>query len=234
MSNRPACLVTGGSSGIGLDTAIRFAREGYDLALCARDETRLSATADRLRSEFGCRVFVQSVDLSEPAAGSHFVASSLGEFGRIDVVVNNAGLAPNAAIAEFDPAELEAVLQVNVASVVEIVQSAWEAMRAAGGGVIVNVSSLAAVDPFPGFSVYGGSKAFIETFTLAIANEGREHNIRAFCVRPGAVDTPLLRKLFPDFPAEQRLAATAVAELIFGLTGDGLRYSSGEAITIRK
>ncbi len=234
MSDRSVCLITGGTSGIGLETAIRFAREGYDISLCARDEARLNAVADRLRSEFKCHVFIEPVDLSQPLAGTHFVDLSLSEFGRVDVLINNAGLAPNTAIEKVVPTELEAVLRVNVTTVFETVQRAWEPMQESGGGVIVNVSSLAAVDPFPGFSIYGGSKAFVETFTRAIADEGREHNIRAFCVRPGAVDTPLLRKLFPDFPVEQRLQPTDVANLIYSLTGESLRHSSGEAITIRK
>jgi len=234
MSDRPTCLVTGGSSGIGLETAIRFARSGYDLALCARDEQRLNAVAERLRSEHDCRVFADSLDLAQAEAGARFVKAAIAELGRLDVLVNNAGLAPNCEVDAVQRSDFDATLAVNVSAVFETVQAAWGSMRDAGGGVIVNVSSLAAVDPFPGFSVYGGTKAFVETFTQAIANEGREHGIRAFCVRPGAVNTPLLRKLFPDFPTEQRLEPAAVAELIFSLTGDGLRHSSGEVITIRK
>lgn len=234
MSDRPVCLITGGTSGIGFETAKRFAREGYDLAICARDEVRLKAVADELQDEFGCRVLTHAVDLSQPVAGAEFVAVASAELQRIDVLVNNAGLAPNAPVEELRPEDVRATLTVNVSTVVETVQTAWHAMKTTGGGVIVNVSSLAAIDPFPGFSVYGGTKAFVETFTQAIASEGREHNIRAFCVRPGAVNTSLLRKLFPDFPEDERLEPAAVADLIFSLTGDSLRYSSGEAITIRK
>ena len=76
--------------------------------------------------------------------------------------------------------------------------------RAQSGGTIVNISSLAAVDPFPGFSLYGASKAWVELFTRATADEGRGIGIRAFAVRLGAVDTPLLRGLFPEFPARKR------------------------------
>ena len=107
-------------------------------------------------------------------------------------------------------------------------------MRKQHSGVIVNVSSLAAADPFPGFSVYGGCKAWVETFTRAIAAEGREFGLRAFSVRPGAVETPMLRGVFPDFPRDQTLAPEDVAELIFSLTLPGLQYSSGEAIVIKK
>ena len=73
-------------------------------------------------------------------------------------------------------------------------------MRRQSGGTIVNISSMAAVDPFPGFSVYGATKAWVELFTKAIAEEGRADGILAFSLRLGAVETPMLRGLFPDFP----------------------------------
>lgn len=234
MNKRPVCAITGGSSGIGLETARRFAREGYDLALCARNEERLTVAERQLVDACGVSVLATPSDLAEPGNGTAFIQTAVEHFGRIDVLINNAGIAPNCTAEFFDASTFDLTLAVNVRAVFETVRAVWETMKHAGRGVIVNVSSLAAVDPFPGFSVYGGTKAFIETFTLAVANEGKDDGIRAYCVRPGAVDTPLLNGLFPDFPAQERLEPRAVADLIFALTGEDMRHSSGESITIRK
>lgn len=233
MSNRPVCIITGGSSGIGFETARRFAAEGYNLALCARNADRLAAAESDL-SERGVDVLAKSVDLSEPGSATAFVNAAVKTLGRVDVLVNSAGVAPNRSLQSFDPTTFDRTVAVNVRAVFETTWAVWEPLKHVGGGVIINVSSLAAVDPFPGFSVYGGTKAFVETFTLAVANEGKGDGIRAFCVRPGAVDTPLLRSLFPDFPKEERLAPSAIADLIFHLCSDSMRYSSGESITIKK
>ena len=107
-------------------------------------------------------------------------------------------------------------------------------MKAAGGGSIVNVSSQAAVSPFQGFSVYGGTKAFVDLFTKAVAEEGKPHGISVFSVRPGAVDTPLLRELFPDFPLDQAVTAEEVANVIWQLTQPEMRFSAGDPISVKR
>ena len=105
-------------------------------------------------------------------------------------------------------------------------------MLGQGGGVIVNVSSLAAVDPFPGFSLYGASKAWMDLLTVALATEGSEKGIRVCSIRPGAVETPMLRSLFPDFPTEQCVSPEAVAERIWGCVSDPQNYESGKAYEV--
>ncbi|MFK7817933.1 MAG: SDR family oxidoreductase [Planctomycetaceae bacterium] len=234
MSKRPVCLITGASRGIGAATAKRFAADGYDLHLSARSESQLVALADELRQQFDVVANSFTVDLSKVGGATNVVADCVQQFGFIDVLVNNAGVAPNCELETFSDVDIAATLAVNVAAVIESTKAVIPHMKQRNGGVIVNVSSLAAVDPFPGFSVYGGTKAFVETFTKAISAEGKPHGIRTFCVRPGAVDTPLLQSLFPDFPAEQRLAPEDVAALIFSLCSDELKYSSGEAVTIQR
>ena len=90
-------------------------------------------------------------------------------------------------------------------------------MTRQGGGTIVNMSSMAAVDPFEGFSVYAGCKAWVEAFSKGVAAEGQPVNIRVVCVRPGAVETPMLRGLFPQFPADQVVAPDQVADIVYKL-----------------
>lgn len=234
MSSRPVCAITGGTSGIGLATARRFAAAGYDLALCARNAKALGALGQEIEAEFQTRVYTAATDLTETGAAARFISGAATDFGSIDVLVNNAGLAPNCPVESFRDEDFAAAVSLNITAVFEATRAVWPIMKKAKGGVIVGVSSLAAIDPFPGFSVYGGTKAFVETFTQAIADEGRGDGIRAYCVRPGAVDTPLLRSLFPDFPNEQRLDPSDVAAMIFGLCSESMRHSSGEAVTIKK
>ena len=90
-------------------------------------------------------------------------------------------------------------------------------MAKAKQGIVVNISSMAAIDPFTGFSLYGASKGWIETWTKALADEGQRKGIRVYGIRPGAVETPMLRRLFPDYPAQQCVAPTEIAEAIFDL-----------------
>ena len=100
------------------------------------------------------------------------------------------------------------------------------------GGTIINISSMSAVDPFVGFSTYGASKAWLDLLTHSLAQEGKDLNIRVCSIRPGAVDTPLLRGLFPDFPPEQCVTPEAVADIVLGCVTSPSDYPSGSAFPI--
>lgn len=231
-SNGRVCVVSGGSSGIGLATAARFLAAGYRVVICGRDQERLDAALVSLAADDECVAI--SLDVSESDAGERLVRFATERFGRIDVLVNNAGVAPLAPACEMSRDDFETCLATNVGGVFGLSQAAWPALRKVGGGAIINISSLSASDPFPGLGVYGASKAWVELFTQAMAEEGREHNIRVLAVSPGAVDTPLLRSLFPDIPQEVRLAAEDVAGLVFQLSQPEMAHVTGQAIKIRK
>ena len=143
-------------------------------------------------------------------------------------------VAPLAAFEQTTAEAFDEVVNVNIRSIYLGTQAVWPVMRASGGGVIVSVSSLAAVSPFTGFSAYGASKAWLDIVTKAWADEGRAHGIRAYSVRPGAVATPMLAGLFPDFPAEQTVSADEVADVICQLALPPWRFSSGEAFTVSR
>ncbi len=229
----PVAIITGASRGIGLATAFRFAEEGCDLVLAARTAGPLERAAEQVR-ERGVRVEALPTDLADPAAAAELVDIARGAFGRLDVLVNNAGAAPLAPIADMPTDSFEATLALNCGAVFHATQAAWPLLVETGGGVIVNVSSMASVDPFPGFAVYGACKAWVNLFTQAAAAEGRPAGIRVFAVAPGAVDTELLDGLFPDFPAEQRLAPREVAETILAVCQPSLTFSSGQTVFVRK
>lgn len=231
--SRPSLVITGGTEGVGQATVMRFAAAGYDIATCARRRAPLEALRDRVEA-LGVHCLALELDLSEPKAGGRLVAAAMERFGRVDVLVNNAGYAHCRPIAEQDEASAAATLAVNVQAVFDTTRACWAPMRERGGGLVVNVSSLASTDPFPGLNIYGAAKAWVNLFTKATADEGRETGIRAYAIALGAVETPMLRGLFPDFPAAQTLSPAAVADFIFSLREPALAPASGQTLVCRR
>jgi len=227
------CVITGASRGIGLATALRFARAGARLVLAARDPQAIEA-ARREVERAGAACEAVAADVATRAGAESLVAAARRRFGGLDVLVNNAGAAPRAPLDELTDEQFELALAANVRSVFYATRAAWRPLRERGGGVVVSVSSLASDDPFPGFAVYGACKAWVNLFTRAIAAEGRPLGIRAFAVAPGAVETGMLRGLFPDFPAPQALAPDDVAGVIESVCAAGMAHASGQTIFVRK
>ena len=232
LKNEKVCIVTGGSNGIGLATAKRFASEGYRLAICGRRQEKLDAALALLESTSSA--IAVCGDIGNQKVQQQLIEQTLEKFGRIDVLVNNAGSAPLATIENIDAESFNEVFQTNIQAAFALSQSAWKHMASSGGGSIVNISSMAAIDPFPGFSIYGASKAWLELFTKAIAAEGEEHSIRVCCVRPGAVETDLLRGLFPDYPADQCVSPEEIADKVWSCVADPETHPSGEAFTVSR
>ena len=228
-------MVTGGSSGIGLAVSRRFAAEGYQVAICGRDKKKLAAATqviDQVSLDAGHakKAFQFAADLADVEQAKSFASATLDRFGQVDVLVNNAALAPLAEFDTISPESFEATTNVNIRSVFYLTQAIWKSMRQSDCGstsTIVNISSLAAIDPFPGFSLYGASKAWIDLFTQALAAEGEEQRVRVCSVRPGAVETPLLRGLFPDFPPDQCVSSDTVAETVWGCVAIPEKFPSG-------
>lgn len=234
---KPVCVLTGGTSGIGLETAKRFAQEGYHVVTGGRDGTRLAtakSVIEKTRAK-STETIVIELDLSRPREATKLVERALESFGQIDVLVHCAAVAPLKPLEALSAIEFDAAIDVNIRSQFYLTQAAWLAMlRQRTGGTIVNVSSISAVDPFPGFSVYGACKAWSDLFCVALAQEGKPQGIRVFSIRPGAVETPMLRGLFPDFPAEQALAPHDVANLIWTICQPPFQDCSGFPLTIRR
>ncbi len=230
------CLITGGSSGVGLATADTFARAGSHVAICARDAERLKDAHDHLVQVAGNadNVLAVQADIARADEAMRVVSETIERLARIDLLVNNAGMAPLAPLDEMSDDAIDACIDLNVRSTYYVTRSVWRAMKQQGSGIVVNISSQAAVDPFPGFSLYGATKAWMELFTVALAGEGREHGIRSYCIRPGAIETPMLRGLFADFPAEQCVSPQEVADAIWAVCGPELANSSGQIIRVSK
>lgn len=218
MADHKVAIVTGASSGIGRETAIQLAQEGYHLALVSRSRQKLQETADLATSvaAAGVEWELMPTDLCDPQATRNLARNTLERFGRIDAVANVAGYATLLAIEQVTEAIWRSVIDTNLSCVVHLTAAIWPILRQQNGGVIVNVSSMASVDPFPGLAVYAAAKAGLNIFTRATAQEGQDVGIRAVAISPGAVETPMLRELFDEaaIPPSKTLAPEDVAAVI--------------------
>ena len=226
-------VVTGGGRGIGRAICLRFAADGAQVVAASRSETELTQTRGLIEASGG-RCDVQPTDVCQPDDIGALVESTVARWGRLDVLVQCAGVAPLGTIEEFDPALFETTLAVNVTAVYRGCRAVWPVMRKQGGGVIVNISSVASIDPFPGFAAYGASKAWINAWTRALADEGRAFGIRVFAVAPGAVETRMLRAAFPDFPNDQALQPSHVDEVGPHMAQPACQYATGQTIFVKK
>ncbi len=233
MLNGRTIIVTGAGRGIGRAIARRFGASRANVVAVARNERELDETR-RMVERDGSRCLAVRADVSRTEDVDRVVEEAVEAFARIDGLVNNAGLAALSSIDALEPEQFDTLVASNIRSVFLCCRAVWPNMRESGGGVIVNVSSLAADDPFPGFAAYGATKAFVNTFSQALHAEGAPAGIRVYCVAPGAVDTQMLRGPFPDYPAERTLDPDDVAVLIESLFAPAARHVGGQPIRIRR
>ncbi len=185
-------LVTGASSGIGLEIARQLARRGADLVLTARREDRLSALAAELRAQHGVDVRVVPADLAAPDAAVALYARTEGEGLPVDILVNNAGLGAWKAFADAPWETTASLLQVNVTALTQLTRLFVPRMIARRRGHVMNVASIGAYTPTPWFAVYAASKAYVRNFTEALDHELQGTGVRACCVCPGGTATGFL------------------------------------------
>lgn len=226
-------IVTGAGRGIGRAVARRLAAAGANVAIASRTLEQLSET-QKLIERAGGRVLAEVADVTCAEDVERLVDETQAAFGTVSILVNNAGLATVATLEQLEPPEFEKLIAANIRSVYLCCRAVWPIMASAGGGTIINISSVAAFDPFPGLGTYGAAKAFVNTFTKALAEEGRPQGIRVYGVAPGAVETDMLRGSFPDYPADQTLQPDEVAALVETLLSPACAHISGQTIVIKK
>ena len=207
---RGTALVTGASAGLGAEFARLCAAGGYDVVLVARSAARLGELADALSGRYGIAARSLPSDLSDPAAPSEILARMAGT--PVDLLINKAGLGLRGAFAETDWARESSLLQVNVLSLAHLTKLFLPEMLRRRTGRILNVASTAAFVPGPFMAVYYASKAFVLSFSEALANEvqGTGVSVTALCPGPtrtdfaevaGVTDTPLFHG--PTMSAEE-------------------------------
>lgn len=177
-------IVTGASGGIGLAAARLFAERGAKVALVARSAERLAALAAELPEALAV-----PTDMRDAAAIQAMVAQVREHYGHIDVLVNNAGQGMHVPVAEADPDDYRAVLELNVVSVLVAMQAVLPVMRAQGGGVIVNISSGLSRRIVPGVGPYASTKYALNALTLTARLELAPENIRVGLMLPGLTTT---------------------------------------------
>jgi NAD(P)-dependent dehydrogenase (short-subunit alcohol dehydrogenase family) len=183
-------IVTGGTSGIGLATAMRLAQEGANVVLAARDADGLAEAERRLRASGAPAVLCSQCDVSDENQVRQTVDSTIARFGRLDVVVNNAGIMVFKPIEEQTGQDWQQVLAVDLMGSFYFIKHAFRAMT--HGGAIVNVSSIHAVQTEPLIAPYAAAKTALLSLTRSAALEGKPRGIRVNAVLPGAIDTPML------------------------------------------
>jgi 3-oxoacyl-[acyl-carrier protein] reductase len=182
-------LVTGGSLGIGKGIARVLAKEGVDVAICARRKEPLEAAADEIRRESGRKVLAIPADLTKREDAEHFINAAARHFGRIDILVNNAGSAPGGVIESIDEDGWMQGLQLKFMGYVRCLKAALPIMRQQGGGRVVNLIGNDGVKDSYWEIVPGACNAAGQNLTKALAGQYGKHNISFVAVNPGPVRT---------------------------------------------
>jgi NAD(P)-dependent dehydrogenase (short-subunit alcohol dehydrogenase family) len=178
------CLVTGSTSGIGLETARLLAAEGGRVAICGRGSERVERAREQVRAELGV-----VADLSEPGAPDELVAETQSALGPVQCLVNNVGQAYEASFEELSDRQWDELWQLNVMSYVRCIRAVLPSMREAGGGTIVNVSSSAGKRPSTGMPNYSVTKAAVLSISRLVADLYAKDGIRCNAVTPGPTAT---------------------------------------------
>lgn len=241
-TNRVA-LVTGASSGIGRACALRLATDGFAVVVGGRNADRAKAVVDEI-SAAGGTVTTALGDVAEPGYGEAAVATAVGTFGRLDVLVNAAGVITRADAEGTSDEEWYRVMSTNVDGLFRTSRAALPALRSAGGGAIVNISSTNGLVGAAGLAAYCASKGAVTNLTRAMALDHAAEGIRVNAVCPGAVDTHMLyserdrtvdevRAInLPDIPEGRIPVAEEVAHLVAFLADDRSRHVNGANLSV--
>jgi NAD(P)-dependent dehydrogenase (short-subunit alcohol dehydrogenase family) len=217
VAQQRAAIVTGASSGIGLAIADVLGQEGYGLTVAARRAEKLEAAASSLRDK-GYAVQAVAGSLGDEQGVQAVVAAHRERYGRLDVLINNAGVGIGAPVAEIDTKKLDIQLATNLRSIILFYRETVELLRAAaaehGTAQVVNTASIAGKRGQPWLSVYSATKGAVVNFTEAMHKELSAEGIKSTALCPGFVDTPMTEFVKASVPAEQMITPGDVAEAV--------------------
>ncbi len=189
MNDRPVVVITGASAGIGRATAVRFAREGANLVLAARSQERLERLAERLDQRFSVETLVVRCDVREHEQVDALVEAALARFGRIDVLVNNAGYGLYGRVEDTPEEAFRDLLETNVLGTHHAIRAVLPHMRRQGSGHIVNVGSVVGKRSWPYHGAYAASKFALTGLTQALRGELAGSGVTVSLVLPASTDT---------------------------------------------
>jgi NAD(P)-dependent dehydrogenase (short-subunit alcohol dehydrogenase family) len=212
-----AALVTGASSGIGLAIADLLGEEGYGLTVAARRPDKLSAAVEGLRGK-GYDVEEVAANLTDEADIQRVVAAHRERFGRLDVLVNNAGVGVGAPVAEHQTKRIDMQLDLNLRAIILFYRECADMLKAAGGehrsALVVNLSSIAGKSGAGWLSVYAATKAAVIGWTQSMNKELADDGIKNVALCPGFVDTPMADFVKGQIPAEEMIRPEDIAEAV--------------------
>ncbi len=242
--------MTGGGRGIGRAVALELARSGIDVAVSSRTQTEIDAVAREIRA-LGRRAAAIAADVSRPEAVAALFASARQALGRVDILVNGAGIAPSALTWRTDDATWRAAIDTNLSGAFYAMREALPGMLEAGWGRVINVASIAGKTGYPYISAYAASKHGLLGLTKCAALEVAAKGVTVNAVCPGYVDTPMtdvsvarivektghpaaeIRKRLEDASPQKRLfRPEEVSALILFLCGDAARGITGQALSL--
>ena len=236
-------IITGGSTGIGLATARQLAQLGAKLAIASRNAENLAATAAQITAETGAECLAVPTDVRDEAAVIALVEQSFATFGRIDVLVNNAGGTRMAPLESIPTKAWEASFALNIHSAYYATREVGRYMIAQGSGAIVNISSMAGHRGVTGGAHYASSKAALEMFTLATAVDWGRYGIRCNCVAPGLIASERsvaawnvagipVETMERTIPLRRVGTSDELANAVVFLASDAASYITGQVIPV--
>jgi NAD(P)-dependent dehydrogenase (short-subunit alcohol dehydrogenase family) len=238
-------FITGSASGIGRATATRFAQEGACVAIVDENGEGARETADQI-AEIGGRAVVKVLDVTDSAAVGAAVEETVGEFGGLDVVINNAGIDIFGGVEDLSEPDWDRELEVNLKSAFIVSKAAWPHLKAGGGGAVINTGSVAGLRGIADNVGYCVSKAGIIMLTKCLALSGAPDNVRVNCICPGFTATGMIEGYFADQqdPEEARRLALGlhplgrfgkprdIADGFVFLASDEAEWVTGSTVTI--
>lgn len=238
--NNKCALVTGASRGIGLACAKRLAAEGFDIALnYASNDDRACAAAEEIRT-YGVRCLTFKADTSDTAAVKAVFREIKKEFGKLDVLINNAGVVDDAYLMMIRQDSLQRSLDVNIKGVINCAQQAALKMCSQKSGVIVNISSVSSRLATLGQTVYSATKGAVNSMTAVMAKELAPYGIRVNAVAPGFIATDMVEKIPEELqkkyneavPMKRFGTPDEVASVVSALCSDSFSYMTGQVIVL--